>query len=93
MNDNIELSKTMLALVPVVAWLIQQVKEIPALSFLKQWLSYISVVAGVGMACLVNWNFSPQETIIPGIIMGILATGGYEMMKTKNGQAKPSEPK
>jgi hypothetical protein len=73
----IELSPKLLALVPVIAAIIQILKRLPQLQALKAWLPVVSVVLGIGFAYL---NKVP-DPIVPGITLGLLASGAYDVLK------------
>jgi len=78
-NLNIELSPVMLAMIPVVAALLQMLKKIPYIVQYKEWLPMVSMVISFG---LLYYQKVP-EPIIPAIIIGLTACGGFDLLKGK----------
>ena len=79
---GIELSPSMLAFVPLVAFLVQLIKETGLVENVKGLLPLVAI--GLGIACsflaakgLTTW----YDPVLPGVMIGILATGGYEAFK------------
>jgi len=77
--DEIVLTPEMLTLVPVVAAILQMAKNIQALANLKQWFPLISLGLGVA-ACFLTGVANP---ILPGILIGLSASAGYDVLKLK----------
>ena len=87
-NLNVELTPGMLALIPIVAALIQVLKDkvlvikyIPAVisESVKGILPYISI--GIALGLLHYQQIS--EPLIPSIIIGLTACGGFDALKGK----------
>jgi len=86
-NLNIELTPAMLVLVPVVAALIQVLKEFLTIKqipvdvgiLIKKLLPYISV----GIAFGLLYYQKVPEPLLPAIIIGLTAAGGYDLLKQK----------
>lgn len=76
---NIELKPELLALVPVVAAIIQMLKKIPAIKPYKDWLPIVAI--GISVALVYSVDY--LAFLVPAIIVGLLACGGYEMLKSK----------
>ena len=82
MNDQLtfQLTPTMMSLIPVVAAIIQIAKNVPAIARVSAWLPYISVGVSLGLCYAVK----VPDPILPSIIIGLAASGGYEFMKAKS---------
>lgn len=86
-NLNIELTPAMLALVPIVAALIQILKKILAIKyipaevgiFIKELLPFASILIAFGLLYFQNL----VEPLLPAIIIGLIAAGGYDVLKQK----------
>jgi len=76
---SINLTPEMLALVPIVAALLQLVKSIKALSKLTDWFPVIAVGTGIGLTIITK----VPDPVLPGIVIGLLAAGGYDFLKGK----------
>ena len=75
-------NEQVIGLVALVAAMLQMLKAIPLVDKFKPWLPVASVGLGVLMAF---WTKIP-EPIVPGIMVGLAASGGYSFMKSKNGK-------
>ena len=78
MNEiTVQLTPEMLALVPVVAAIIQLIKRFDFVEKIKSYLPLISIGLGVGL------SFATQmpDPVIPGLIIGLAASGGYDLLK------------
>jgi hypothetical protein len=75
---TVNLTPDMLALVPVVAMILQLLKRFPAIDQIKEWLPFVSI--GVSMALC----FGTQTTnpVVASVIIGLVASGGYDALKT-----------
>ena len=84
--ENIEIPTSMLALIPIVALIVQNLKKMSAMGTLKEYLPVISVAIAVSLAYLTsgqleNWS----DPILPAIAIGLMASGGYDVLKGKTG--------
>jgi len=73
----IELTPEMLALVPVVAAIIQVLKKIPAIAKIKGWLPFVSVGISLGLGYIAQ----VPDPVLSAVIIGLVAVGGYEIVK------------
>ena len=76
----------MLALIPIVALIVQNLKKISAMGELKEYLPVIAVGISVALAYLTsgtleNWS----DPILPAIAIGLMASGGYDVLKGQTG--------
>jgi hypothetical protein len=74
---NTELTPAILALVPVIAGVIQVLKRAKGAEALKPWLSIIALALGVGLC----YATKVPEPILPGIIVGLMSSGAYSVLK------------
>lgn len=74
---EVNLTPEMLALIPVVAALLQVLKNIKAVQNIKEWLPYVSVGLALGLGYLTKM----ENPIIPSIVIGLMASGGYDLVK------------
>lgn len=79
MNEQITVTLTplMLSIAPVVAAIIQILKQIPAIAKLTKWLPFGSIAVSYG-ACLLMNAPNPE---VASIIIGLVASGGYDLFK------------
>lgn len=82
MNETIELTPSMLAVVPLVAYVIEVMKTLPKADKIKPYLPIISMVVGVGGA----YAFSIANPVVAGIMIGMAASTGYNGFKKLNGK-------
>jgi hypothetical protein len=93
-NLNIQLSPAMLALVPVVAAIIQVLKKFLAIKhipnkitiFIKELLPFASILIAFG---LLNYQ-KVSEPLLPAIIIGLTACGGFDLLKQKKNNSQPN---
>ena len=78
-NLNVELTPAMLALVPVVAAILQMVKRLPIPIQVKEFLPGISMLIALGLL----YSQSVPDPILPSVIIGLMASGGYDLLKQK----------
>ena len=78
-----ELSPKMLMLVPVVAAIIQQIKAIKIIEPVKEWLP----LAALGISLGLCYALKIPNPILPAIMIGLAASGGYDLVK---GKKKPN---
>jgi len=76
---EIQLTPEMLALVPVVAAIIQMLKKIPQITPYKDLLP----LAAIGISVALVYSVNYLAFLLPAIIVGLMACGGYEMLKSK----------
>jgi len=74
---TITLTPAMLALVPVVAAILQMLKKLEPIQKIKSYLPFISV----GVACGLCFFAKIQEPIMASIIIGLVASGGFDMLR------------
>lgn len=78
-NLNVEMTPAMLALVPVVAAILQMIKKFPVPDRVKEFLPGISMLIALG---LLYANKVP-DPILPSVLIGLIACGGYDLLKQK----------
>jgi len=79
------LTPELLAMVPLVAFVLQMIKKLPVVAGYMEYAPLVSIGLGVASAYMMN----VESPIIPGVIIGLLASGSYDVLK---GQVKPKEP-
>lgn len=72
-----EMTPQVLALIPVVAAILQILKRIEPIQQVKQWLPFIAIGLAVGLAYLTK----VPEPILPAIVVGLMASGAYDALK------------
>lgn len=77
-QSTVNLTPEMLAIVPVVAFLLQLLKRIPAVAKMKSWLPLVSVGTSIGLCYLLG----VQDPVTPAIVIGLTASGGYDLLRT-----------
>lgn len=87
--DNVVLTPEMLAVVPVIAILLQLLKSVPAIAKYSAWLPLVSVAIGIAwsLAMKMGAGYGPQ--VITGVIVGVAAAGSYDVVK-KLGNTTPT---
>jgi len=78
---NVELTPAMLALVPVVAALLQMIKKFPLPDKIKEFLPGASMLIALGLL----YASKVPNPILPSVIIGLMACGGYDLLKQKKG--------
>lgn len=77
---GIEITPQMLMMVPLVAAAVQWLKSIePLARLLKDWLPLVNVALSLTLAYFIQ----PENWILTGIIVGLIAGGGYDILKQK----------
>lgn len=76
MND-IALSPEMVALVPVVAGVLQALKKIPVIDQIKAYMPFISM----GLSFGIVYAQTSEIQVIPAVILGLTASGLYSGVK------------
>jgi uncharacterized membrane protein len=82
MFDNIQLTPELLPI--LTAAILQFIKSFPPLAQYitgheKEWLPILSMAVGVGLA----YAIGVVSPILPGIMIGLAASGGYDLLKGK----------
>ena len=77
MNETITLTPTMLGLIPVVALILQVLKQVPHYTKIKPYTPVIAMVIGVGVSVAA----SVANPVIVGIMIGMAASTGYDQFK------------
>lgn len=75
---TIQLTPAMMALVPVVALVLQVIKKVPALEQLKDWMPFVSIGVALGLGYLTKM----PDPVMPSILIGIAASGTYSLAKS-----------
>ena len=75
---NVTLTPAMLAMVPIIATILQLLKRIEPLGNLKQWFPILSVGLSLGLGYVTNM----PNPIVSSIIIGLVASGGYDVLKS-----------
>lgn len=91
-NLSFELTPGMLALVPIVAGIIQMIKKFLAIPqipvemspFIKELLPFVSIGITFGLMSYQQIT----DPLLPAIIIGLTAAGGFDLMKSA-GVSKP----
>lgn len=78
-NLNVEMTPAMLALVPVVAAILQMIKRFPIPVQAKEFLPGISMLIALGLLCA----YEVPDPILPSVLIGLMASGGYDLLKQK----------
>ncbi len=76
---TITLTPAMMALVPVVATLLQLAKAVKPLEKIKPYFPFVGIGISYGL-CILTGVTSP---VMPSILIGLVAAGGYDMLKAK----------
>jgi len=76
-NLTVALTPAMLALVPVVAAILQVLKQVELMQKMKQWLPFCSIGIALGLGYLTKM----PEPILPSVLIGLVASGGYDLLK------------
>lgn len=76
MND-IALSPEMVALVPVIAGVLQALKKIPIIEQIKAYMPFIAMLLGLGVV----YAQTSEIQIIPAVMIGLTASGLYSGVK------------
>jgi len=93
-NLNIELSPAMLALVPIVAAIIQVLKKFLAIEYIPNHISIFIKELLPFVAIFLAFGLIRCQTIItillPAIIIGLTACGGFDLLKQKKNNSQPN---
>ena len=83
--ENINIPTEYLTIVPIIAIIIQQIKQIDTKNAVKNYLPIIAVIASIGLAYLIPGNTITTwyEPILPAILIGLTTCGGYDALKAK----------
>jgi len=90
MNETIVVDPKVLALVPIIAAVLQAVKILPVAQKFLSWLPLISLAAGVGLVGAYTPDLPIGEIILTGLVLGASASGLYSATKTLGTMAKGS---
>lgn len=74
---NVELSAEMMALIPVVAAILQMLKKVPLVKKVKEWLPLASILISFGLL----YYCGVQQPIVESVVIGLTASGGYDLLK------------
>ena len=76
---TLNLTPEVLALIPIVAAILQVVKGISAVNKLKQWFPFfgIAIAYGLGLAS------GATDPVIQSVLVGLVAAGSYDLFKAK----------
>ncbi len=74
---TLQLTPTMLAIVPAVAAILQVAKRFKAVEVLKPWFPFISIVIALGLC----YAAKMPDPIAPSIVIGLVASGSYDVLK------------
>ena len=86
-NLNIEITPAMMVLVPIVAAIIQMLKKFLAIKqipaefsvFIKGLLPFVAMAVAFG---IMHYQKVP-EPLLPAVMIGLTAAGGYDLLKQK----------
>ena len=81
---SIELTPAMLAMVPLVAAVLQMFKNLPLLETYKRYFPIAALALGIGAAFLQGF----PNPILVGIVIGLTAAGSYDVLKGKTIEGK-----
>lgn len=81
---NVELTPAMVAMIPVVAAILQMVKRMAFAEKIKDYLPLIAIAIAIG----ISYAGKMPDPIIPSVLIGLSAVGGYETLK----KPKPKTP-
>ena len=74
---TVNLSAELLALVPVVAAILQAAKRLAVVQKYAAALPFVSILLSVGL----TFAIKADSHILPGIIIGLVASGGYDLLR------------
>lgn len=77
--ENLEITPAMLAFVPVVAAILQTIKKFPIPDKVKEFLPGFSMLIALGLL----YASKVPDPILPSVIIGLMACGGYDFFKQK----------
>lgn len=79
-----EMTPQILALIPIVAAILQVLKRIEPIQAVKQWLPFIAIGLAIGLAFMMK----VPDPIMPGIVAGLMAGGAYDALKAPKPKGK-----
>lgn len=82
---TVTLTPAMLAIVPVVAAVVQAIKRLEVVAKYKQWLPFMSIGIAYGIAYFTQ----VPDPVVPSILIGLAASGGYDLFKVKKKPVSP----
>jgi len=74
----VQLTPGMLLLIPIVAAIVQVIKQIKAIEVYKKWLPFLAI--GIAYALAIATKMA--DPVLPSVIIGLAASGGYDAVKT-----------
>lgn len=75
--NEIALTPEMVALVPVIAGVLQALKKIPIIDQIKAYMPFVSMLLGLGIV----YAQTSEIQIIPAVMIGLTASGLYSGVK------------
>ena len=75
--ESTQLTPEMLALVPIVAGVLQALKKIPIIDKIKAYMPFLSMALGLGAV----YALTGEPQVIPAVVMGLMASGLYSGVK------------
>lgn len=78
-----EMMQKLLYLVPIVAFIIEELKQIPAVKKWGSWLRVLSMAVSFGLLWAVERPADLTAIVLPAVILSIAASGGYDLLKGK----------
>lgn len=88
MNENF-LTPEMLALVPIIASILEIMKRIEVIDKVKKWMPFISMLMSLGVIYLKTG----EVHAISALVMGLIASGLYSSVKAVSKKGKKPEKK
>lgn len=82
-NFSFNFTPDMFAIVFCVAAVVQMLKRIPNVAQFSDWFALLSCVLGIGSAFLMGFD----KPVIAGMIIGMVASGSYSLVKGAAGEA------
>lgn len=76
-NLTITLTPQMLYLVPIVGAILQVIKGLGVYEKIKKWTPFLAIGISLALGFLTKMN----DPILPSIIIGLIASGGYDLLK------------
>jgi len=69
--ENLQIPPELMAFIPVMMIIVQQLKKTPAWEYVKNWVPMISMAAGVA----ISYYAMPDGTAISAVVLGGLLLG------------------
>ena len=74
---NITLTDDMIKLVPIVAVVLQVLKNMEFMQKITQWMPFVSIGVALGLGYLTKM----PDPIVPSVVIGLVASGAYDLVK------------